>query len=77
MTTLGIKTGQQLYIYPLTGLNSNMVLDRIANRVYVFHEDTGKNLSEVDLPESCRGMSFDEFIVRAQRFMLDAIESSN
>lgn len=77
MTTIGIKTTESLFTYPLIGLDCFIVYKRSTNSLEVFSESDSILLKTIELPGEHRNMSFEEFIVLAKNFYTDLIAETN
>lgn len=61
-TILGIKSTDNLWVYPLIGFNTYLTYERDKNRVSACDYYTGKVYNEKELSWVYRNMSFEDFI---------------
>ncbi len=67
---IGVKSTQNLWVYPLIGFDTYLMYERDKNIVSACSYTTGKILNEKQLSWIHRGMEFEDFIKYAQSCML-------
>lgn len=65
-TKLGVKTTNNLWVYPLIGFETYLIYERDKNIVSACSYETGRIISEKELSWVYRNMSFEEFVKYAQ-----------
>lgn len=69
-TKLGVKSTDNLWVYPLIGFDTYLIYERDKNKVSVCDYNTGRIFNERDLPWICIGMSFEDFVRYSQNCFL-------
>ena len=70
ITMIGVKSTQNLWVYPLIGFDTYLMYERDKNIVSACSYETGRIFSEKQLSWVYRGMDFEDFIRYAQGCML-------
>ena len=61
-TVIGVKSTNNLWVFPLIGFDSYLIYERDKNRVSACDYVTGRIFNEKELPWIYRNMSFEDFI---------------
>jgi hypothetical protein len=69
-TIIGVKSTDNLWVYPLIGFDTYLMYERDKNIVSACSYTTGRIFSEKQLSWIYRGMDFEDFIRYSQTCML-------
>lgn len=72
-TKLGVKTTDNIFVYPMIGFNSYLVYERDKNIISAYDDKTGRVINERELSWIYRNMNFDDFVVYAKNCFLHNI----
>jgi hypothetical protein len=69
-TKIGVKSTDNLWVYPLIGFETYLMYERDKNIVSACSYETGRIISERELSWIYRGMAFEDFVRYAQSCVL-------
>ncbi len=69
-TKIGVKSTENLWVYPLIGFETYLMYERDKNIVSACSYETGRIISERELSWIYRGMAFEDFVRYAQGCVL-------
>lgn len=69
-TRLGVKSTDNLWVYPLIGFEAYLIYERDKNKVSACDYKTGRVYSEKELSWIYRNMSFEDFVRYSQNCFL-------
>ena len=69
-TMIGVKSTDNLWVYPLIGFDTYLLYERDKNIVSACSYETGRIFNEKELSWIYRGMAFEDFIRYAKTCML-------
>jgi hypothetical protein len=61
-TLLGVKSTENLWVYPLVGFETYLIYERDKNKVSACDRNSGRVFSEKELSWVYRNMSFEDFV---------------
>lgn len=69
-TKIGVKSTDNLWVYPLIGFGTYLMYERDKNIVSACSYETGRIINEKELSWIYRGMAFEDFVRYAQGCVL-------
>ena len=78
MTTIGVKTTESIYTFPLIGMKSFICLNKKNCSLYIFDQESGMVINEKALDyKDVEKMDFEEFVLMAKEIFIAIINLSN
>lgn len=75
MITLGVKTSKNIFTYPLIGLGTFLIYNKIENTMGLFCAHNGNLIKKINVTSDYCDMEFEDFIFGARQIYVDIIDS--